>query len=173
MSEEKWKWADISDDGLYRYALGRRLRRTGGYCLWIMLNPSTADHRDDDPTIRRIVDFTNKFGHSCAIVCNLFAYRTAYPTELKLADDPIGPENNDHILEYAFGSERIICAWGSHGQWLSRGKEVKQILWSHDYLLWTLGFTKGGEPKHPLYLSKGTELIEWSVMEGGEDEQVK
>lgn len=28
--------------------------------LWIMLNPSTADERDDDPTIRRVVAFSHR-----------------------------------------------------------------------------------------------------------------
>ena len=45
--------AQISDDCLYRYSLWRTWDQTKGSCLFVMLNPSTANAYQDDPTISK------------------------------------------------------------------------------------------------------------------------
>lgn len=45
--------AAISDCGMYRYWLSRRLSMGERTVLFVGLNPSTADALQDDPTIRR------------------------------------------------------------------------------------------------------------------------
>ena len=54
--------ADISDDGMYRYWLSRRLSMGERTVLFVGLNPSTADATKDDPTIRRCVGFARAWG---------------------------------------------------------------------------------------------------------------
>lgn len=54
-----------------------------------MLNPSTADENVDDPTIRRCINFAKDWGYGGMYVGNLFAFRTAYPKELKEAGFPV------------------------------------------------------------------------------------
>ena len=46
----------------YRYSLERSWNGGEGRVLFIGLNPSTADHKKDDPTIRRCVGFAKSWG---------------------------------------------------------------------------------------------------------------
>lgn len=129
-----------------------------------MLNPSTADDQQDDPTIRRVKSFTQAFGYQRLIVVNLFPYRATSPADLKLAPDPfdILHDYNRKAWRAAaalLGDEgKIVCAWGSHGTF-RRAWEDFVIFRRHG--LHHLGLTKSGQPKHPLYLPGDTPLIEW------------
>lgn len=75
-----------------------------------MLNPSTADDKIDDPTIRRCIGYAKKFGFGSMYVINLFAYRTPNKNILKEINDPIGPENDKIVEEIANKSDIIILA---------------------------------------------------------------
>ena len=88
------KSAILSDCGAYRYELRRTWDDRLPVLLWIGLNPSTADHIQDDPTNRRIAGFSRRWGYGGYVLANLFAYRSPDPKALKQARDPIGPEND-------------------------------------------------------------------------------
>lgn len=109
------KTAIISDCGRYRYQLGRTWS-DGPIARFIMLNPSTADATEDDPTIRRCISFAKREGAGAISVVNLFAFRATKPADMMKATDPIGPENNDHLREWVgheFGfAKLVIAAWG-------------------------------------------------------------
>ena len=163
-----WSWATLSKDGVYRYALGRRLKaekeNDDPGVLFIMLNPSTADHTHNDPTIKRLISFADKWGYRTLTVCNLFAFRTAYPEVLivsKQSMDVVGPENDKTILGYAEDSDLIVCAWGNSGTIAGRDKEVVEMLTSKGLKLCHLGLTKTGQPRHPLYLPGGQTPEPW------------
>jgi len=134
----------------YRYRLSRCWLGGAGGVLFIILNPSTADARQDDPTIRRCIRFAQRWGAARLEVVNLFAYRATSPGGLIDVHDPIGPENNYHILTAANLSGRIVVAWGVLGTFLDRDKAVLKML--GDRPLFCLGRTKGGHPRHPLYV---------------------
>src|SRR3954454_15761859 len=95
--------AVISACGRYRYLLSRQVGPGLRTATFIMLNPSTADATNDDPTIRRCIGFARQWGCGRLAVLNLFAVRATDPAEMKRADDPVGPENRDwfdrHLLE--------------------------------------------------------------------------
>lgn len=148
----------ISKDGLYRYSLDRQWEAGSGFVNFIMLNPSTADANTDDPTIRRCMGFAQDWGFGGLIVTNLFAFRATNPKDMKKAKDPIGPSWPDAVYKAAMDSEQIILAWGSHAQSEDRERLRKIIdpFWEKAY---TLGYTRSGNPKHPLYLSKETKRI--------------
>ena len=75
---------------------------------------------------------------------------------MKNALDPIGPQNDMHILEQAKLAHTIIFAWGVHGSFMGRDRLVKRAL--SDFDCYNLGVTKDGHPKHPLYLRGDTEM---------------
>lgn len=159
--------AVISKCGLYRLALARACEPTGprrlrGYVLWVMLNPSTADANLDDPTIRRIKDFTGRWGYSRAVVVNLYSFRATDPKVMLQADDPVGPENDASIVMMAASASKVVCGWGKHGEPL-RVAAVVDLLSVHRGHIYCLGTNEDGSPKHPLYLKKTTPLQPWKL----------
>jgi len=59
--------AVLSDCGKYRYLLERDISMLNrGTVLFVMLNPSTADAENDDPTIRKCKGFADRLGCSVA-----------------------------------------------------------------------------------------------------------
>lgn len=149
--------AYLSEDGRYRYELTRTWG-DGDRLLWIMLNPSTADACVDDPTIRRVIGFSRSWGFSGAIVANLFAARATIPAALRGFDDPVGPANDAMLAKLAKRSPFAVCAWGAWAGIKGRDREVLALLRSVGCLARCLGTTKGGAPKHPLYLAATTPL---------------
>src|SRR5580698_72996 len=129
--------ADISSCSQYRYRLWRDFRGSPNEytCLFIMLNPSTADGSQDDPTIRKCVGFCKRWGYGMLIVCNLFAFRSTKPAGLLGVADPVGPDNDGYIRAEARVADRIVLAWGSHHEVKSlvdkRAAELKQKLNSY------------------------------------------
>jgi hypothetical protein len=157
----------FSPDRNYRYLLTRQIdpllymarggrTSTVAFC---MLNPSTADEVQNDPTVARCVSFARAWGYGALVVLNLFAWRATDPAELyqrRILDwDIIGPDNDAYIESYAAESDLFVCAWGTHGKLDNRGQEVASRLRRMDVRLHHLGLNADGSPKHPLYL-KGT-----------------
>lgn len=149
--------AVISECQAFRYVLTREWIPGRPTINWVMLNPSTADARKDDATIRRCLWFSQAWGYGRMEVTNLFAYRATDPTVLGvLTDDPVGPNNNDTLLKVAKRASTVVVAWGAYGALRDRGAEVSQLL--KDFPLKCMGVTLGGHPRHPLYLKADTML---------------
>jgi hypothetical protein len=152
--------AIFSPDRTYRYMLWRQWDPELPKCTFVGLNPSTADETIDDPTIRRCINFAKGWGYGRLQMLNIFAYRATDPLVMRLAEDPIGPDNDAWIAEAAAKSKLVIAAWGMHGAYRDRQQRVEQLLDFKD--VWCLGKTKSGCPRHPLYLRASTEPEIWS-----------
>ena len=131
----------------YRYELWRRWG-DGPFCMFIGLNPSTADETADDPTIRRCVGFAKAWGFSALCMTNLFAFRATEPQDMKKALDPIGPDNDRTVEALAEQAGVVVAAWGADGVFLKRDVYAKLFVDRLHYLR----LTKHGHPGHPLYL---------------------
>lgn len=114
--------AQFSSDGVYRFRLTRELgepprvydpqidewryREIVRRLVFIMLNPSTADADNDDPTIRRCKSFGKLWGYHKVVIVNLYAFRATNPAEMWAArrggTDIVGEDNNTAIT-------RAIC----------------------------------------------------------------
>lgn len=160
MPEITEKGAELSVNREYRYVLWRAWEDgwRKNAMLFIGLNPSTADENEDDPTIRRCIDFANRSGHTGMVMANLFSYRATDPADLKRALRPLGANEDDSLLEAAALAKTIVCAWGAHGKYRDRDIEVMRLLMQHGHQLYCFGKTKNGCPKHPLYLPKTSKL---------------
>lgn len=120
-----------------------------------MLNPSTADALQDDPTIRRCIGFAVREGCGGLKVVNLFAFRATSPEDMMMAADPHGPRNAEYLHDALSGDGPIaIAGWGAHPM----AKEVGKAL-ARRYSLNCLGVTKEGAPRHPLYIKRDAPLV--------------
>lgn len=156
MTKVEMSQATLSECGLYRYDLTRRWDRDKPMVLFVMLNPSTADHRENDATIRRCIGFAKLWGFGGLVVVNLFAFRATDPKRLKGVEDPVGPLNKDYLYKHVHECAQVVCAWGNGGELFARGFYVGEILKPFDPQC--LGKTKRGYPRHPLRLRSDTRL---------------
>lgn len=159
--------AVISACGQYRYRLERDSDGTGQTAV-IMVNPSTADASADDATIRKLKGFgdRNKWGR--IIVGNLFAYRATDIRQLATANDPIGPENDEHLFDILAGANQIVFAWGPTGKLPARLRTrwsaiVKMVRDLGQRPLCIGPPAKDGHPCHPLMLPYSHKLQPWSL----------
>ena len=154
--------AVLSTDGVYRYTLARGLDNGPhhkGVCLFIMLNPSTADANINDPTITRCIRFARDWGYGELLVGNLFAFRATLPSDLIKTKYPVGSDNDAFLSNLASRADLIVCAWGTHGVAYGRGLFVSDFLSIKGYNLYCIPgpdnqplLTANRQPRHPLYL---------------------
>jgi hypothetical protein len=126
-----------------------------------MLNPSTATEVQNDPTVERCERRARTLGFGGFQVINIFAWRSTDPKKMRVAKDPIGPDNDKTIMKACRWGDQIIAAWGTHGSHLNRGSEVEKILRKSNKPIFHLGLSKGGHPKHPLYIAYSQKLEKW------------
>ena len=149
--------AELSADERYRYRLRRAWRKQPGFLLWVMLNPSTANALKDDATIRKCVGFAKRWGYGAIEVVNLYALRATRPDELVLSDDPIGPENDEWIRQFAAKATGICAGWGSQKLPLFK-QRVRDVLAMIPCEVACIGKTRDGFPRHPSRPSYATPL---------------
>lgn len=133
-----------------------------GAVVFLMLNPSTADAMQNDPTVARCCTFTKRWGYRRLLVVNLFALRSTDPRALSTADDPVGSENDNFIMRAAREGTRgmVVAAWGANvTAHLGRTSAVISLLEREKIDLYALARTKEGHPKHPLYVKGDAQPI--------------
>lgn len=155
------KSAFISECGKYRFRLARYWDARLPQITFIMLNPSTADSERDDPTIRRLIAYAQKWGYGGFEVVNLYALRATDPKELLSSSEPTGGMENVYWIKNSIeNASKVVCAWGN---WPTVEKLLKKF---PDYRplegipvdsFYYLELSKDGVPKHPLYLKSDLE----------------
>jgi len=157
--------ATFSPCGAYRYRLERHGLAGSGAVAWIMVNPSTADAKNDDPTIKRVISFTEREGAGWAIVGNKFAYRATDIRDLRTAKDPRGPDNDAHLEQIMRDAPVVIAAWGPLAKLPDhlrrRWRTVADMAERLGVQLMCLGTAQDGQPRHPLMLRADTPLVPW------------
>lgn len=153
--------AIYSDCERYRYSLTRVWDEDAPRALFIMLNPSTATEVQNDPTVERCERRSRALGFGAFQVTNIFAWRDTDPRKMRAAKDPIGPQNDATIAAGCAWADRIIAAWGAHGEHKNRGAEMEHLLRATERPVYHLGLTKAGHPKHPLYIAYAQQPGPW------------
>lgn len=153
--------AYISSDRLYRYWLLRVWEPSRPLLGIIGTNPSTADERDDDHTIRKEIGFAKRWYYGGLLKLNVGAYRETDPRKWRRAVDPFGPENSAaHLAGYIkkFGAGLVVAAWGRDGaSFAGRCDSIASEIPD----LFCLGRNNDGSPKHPARLPYSTPLEKW------------
>lgn len=147
---------------LWRYIPSGEPAPDGVIYHWIMLNPSTSDGTDLDPTMRRVCGFSAARGATWVTVSNLYTRQGSKPA-LIWADSPAGREDLRWSWQMAAAAMRsggrIILAWGNPGARQERGLAWIQALYDRGLTeLYCLGLTKKEEPRHPLYVASTTKM---------------
>lgn len=145
----------------YRHALTRRWGQ-GPELLWVLLNPSTADHESDDPTIRRCIGFSRAWGFGAARVVNLFDLCSTYPSGLRDHVAPESEKNTSYVLSALQRADWALVGWGTQpGRLLERSRTYRALRRNASFRLRCLGTTRSGEPRHPLYVRSETTPADW------------
>jgi hypothetical protein len=144
--------ATFSSCRRWRYLLWRCWDESRPAANFLMLNPSTADEFQLDPSCTRARVYAERWGYGSLIVTNLFGWRATDPDDMKAAREPVGRGNDRAILRAAQESAIVVCAWGNHGAHLGRSQKVLSALRAAGVPLHALRMNGAGEPAHPLYL---------------------
>jgi hypothetical protein len=153
--------AGFDKTGQYRYWLQREWDDQQPAIALIMLNPSRADHQQDDPTLRRCIGLAQQWQYGRLTVVNLFAYCTASPQVLKTVPNPVGQDNDVQIVQACESAELIVLAWGNWGDLHGRDRDVLALLVPYRDRLYCVGRNRTGQPRHPLYVPRQTPLCRW------------
>lgn len=158
---DPWKGVKV-DTGRYvaTFSPCRRHRYTltipvgdGPPGAFVMLNPSTADAEQLDPTLRRVRGFAEALGWGSVTIANAFTFRATDPRAMKAEPEPNGPAADAAIRSVGlYANGRTVVGWGVHGSHRGRDVEVLAILHAIGSPVSCLGTTKAGHPRHPLYL---------------------
>ena len=134
-----------------RYFLKREWDNSKGLLLYLMLNPSVADEKKDDPTIRRLISFTKKFNYGGFLVGNIFTTITPNPKEIDRSKG-ISDKNFKELFKLINKVDQIVYAWGNT---VEEPQLLKELVLKPK----CFGKNLNGTPKHPLYLPKNSKLI--------------
>jgi hypothetical protein len=146
----------------YRYQLWRAWdMHNTTYVQFIGLNPSIADETQDDPTLRRCIDFAKRWGYGSLCMTNLFAFVSTDPDRLQYIPEPVGEFNPGNIVGVASQASRIVACWG-RGFQKGAGDMCRALLLTYQKDLYHLGLNFDGSPKHPLYLKKTAVPTLWT-----------
>ena len=150
----------------YRYTLSRTWAQGQPHAMFVMMNPSTADLTADDPSVAKCGRFARAWGYGGVYVGNTFAYRATDKKRLLEVKDPVGPENDFHLVAMAKSACVVVFAYGQpgHRTLRDRGLEVARLLVREAGIRpHALRLAKDGTPFHPLYLKESLLPTPWNL----------
>ncbi len=159
--------ASFTKDGMRRLELKRAWDIDRPMACVIGLNPSTADGKEDDPTIRRIIGLLDAAEYGGFIIVNLFSVVATDPEDCRKicvkAEWADIVYDNASLVAACKAVKIVIPAWGAgaNRSWVkTRAEQVtyalKDGMGKPKVLCW--GRTKHGHPRHPLFLKKDAAL---------------
>ena len=154
-------------DNTCRFALGTEGVKP---LIVIGINPSTANDKTADPTIRKVMGFAECNGFNSFIMLNLYPQRTPYPADLHpKMDSGITNQNLKSISELLgkYNNPTILAAWSERivvRDYLKNClKEIFEKTEKHNVNWTKLGeFTKTGHPRHPLYAPYALKITDFN-----------
>ncbi len=159
--------AHFSDCEKYRYWLRRDWDTSKPTISFLMLNPSTANEIDNDPTIERCQRRAITMGYGSMIIVNLFPFRMTDSSLLNSVDNLLGDitEADDCILRAVQLSDMTVCGWGKHPLAATRGQSVATMLaqanLQHKIMCLQLNIDRS--PQHPLYIAYAKQPVPFMI----------
>lgn len=156
-----------NSDNSCRYALGTHGIKP---LIVIGINPSIADDKTPDPTIKRVMGFAQGNGFDSFVMLNIYPQRTPYISDLhQKLDDGISIQNVANISEIIgrYNNPIVLAAWSE--KIIVRDylkiclSEIFEALKKHNVKWIKLGeYTKTGHPRHPLFAPYALALTDFS-----------
>lgn len=164
LAEERYAVFDLAR--LYRYFLSIVWDATLPILVAVMLNPSTADHLKNDPTVERVCRRGRRMGMGGVIILNAFAWRETKRLLMLKTEDPVGPMNDSYIMEVLLQAASqpgwvVMVGWGIEGGHNGRSARMARLLTMAGVEACCLKYLGNGEPGHPLYIGYDVELKPW------------
>ena len=157
--------AIFSACGTWRYRLERDVQMNGLVFAFFGVNGATAGAVENDHTVCKWIGFTKINNGRRLMVGNPYAFCATDVRELATAVDPIGPDNDMHLMQIIADADVLVPCWGSRAKLPQRlHKRLDDLLaqlFASGKPVKTFGLTKSGDPKHPLMLAYSTPLLSW------------
>lgn len=175
------------------FADAEPLAHRAGRMFVCALNPSTADAIKPDPTLTRLMiraaarryDVRENWGATITgereeyrytltrgqlDLGNLFGLRSTNPLGLLEVADPVGPENDEHLMRLALGADLVVCGWGVQRTPKRlrelverRAAHVERMFRAAGIELHVFGLTEDGVPRHPLFMPLAVGPERWAT----------
>lgn len=163
---EERRIAAFDREKRYRYALSICWRAGGPILVALMLNPSTADHMQNDQTVERVCRRAKAMGMGGVMVLNVFAWRETNRLKMLQQADPVGPLNDCFIeaglqLAHLIPGSKVLVGWGNEGGHRGRSDEIVELLRKAEVQAYCLKVCANGQPGHPLYIGYDVEMRPW------------
>ena len=159
--------AHFSDCEQYRYWLRRDWDASKPAISFLMLNPSTANEIDNDPTIERCQRRAITMGYGSMIIVNLFPFRMTDSRLLNTVDNLLGDiaEADGYILRAVQLSDMTVCGWGKHSLAASRGRNIAAMLTQANLQnkVMCLQLNADKSPQHPLYIAYAKQPVPFVI----------
>jgi hypothetical protein len=146
--------ARFSECRRFRYWLLRTWAADLPTIAFIGLNPSVADTKFDDKTVRKCQRFARRWEYGRLLMLNIYAFRATDPKDMRKAADRLdisgGKRNSLGMLcQYLedFEVKKTVAAWGRGAPVL--GAEATRVIPE----MFCLAKNKDNSPKHPLYIA--------------------
>lgn len=165
LAEERVAVFSDEDDPSFRYWLRITWDNRLPPFVALMLNPSTADHLENDPTVERMQRRALAKRAGSLIVLNAFAWRETDRLKMLQVSDPVGPANDNYIalglrMAKATGGT-VMIGWGNEGGHRDRHLRVIELLQAEGVEATCLALCANGQPIHPLYQPLTAPLLPW------------
>lgn len=170
-SEKPWIYIRTADN-THRYALGEIKKPNGRTLICIGVNCSTAEPNNLDNTLSRVQSRANDLHYDNWIMLNLYPQRATYPRDMdRIMSDEAVAENVKQIIALVSGGTfDVWAAWGNTIEKRCYLKTkcapavIEAINNSCSCTWYRVGeTTKKGHPRHPLYLTQSTEMVEFDI----------
>lgn len=163
--------ATFSTDGKHRFTLTRIWEPESSSPMLGLIgkNPSVANNKKDDPTIKREISLGERLGCRGLVKVNLYSFIATDSAELvgKSGRILVGDFLSQDLIEALKGCSPIVCCWGTHAnagmreRLKMRGDMVRRLLNQAGVKTYALKVNADGTPGHPLYLPGNLELKEF------------
>ena len=157
---------ETDSENTARFILGNKLEKP----LFVVgLNPSTANEKVPDPTIRKVMGFAERKGFDSFVMINLYPQRATNPNDLHQdIDNNLLSENLKYISNLLENEQEFVmlASWSEKVKLRKYfGECIKSIhsITKKPNVSWVkLGeLTKRGHPRHPLYSRYDLEFTDF------------